>query len=307
MKSNYFPHDYGARNDPKLVNLQMVMGALGLAIFWCLVELLWENSGYLPCMYDAFAYQLRWASAEDVRRVVESFSLFETDGDRFWSPSVLRRMDVRRSISGKQGGINSGRSRRENASLKAVASDVGSKGEAVASDYESGEGDCASTVQSLKKKRIKKTEIDIETNISNKLEEDDKNSFFEVFFFRNFPSPSYEVDRFWEHYANTNWTTSDGESVADRLKLAQYWKPKNDAKRFDAALLAWYKGVYFAVKNNGILENVYDMIQGLTRMELKGNQLSLSYRTKELAEKIRSLVMENQLQGTYSIDWRFDN
>ena len=40
--SNYFSHDFGARNDPKLIELQMEMGGQGLAIFWCIVEMLWE-------------------------------------------------------------------------------------------------------------------------------------------------------------------------------------------------------------------------------------------------------------------------
>ena len=38
LKVNYFAHDYGARYNPKLIALQMAMGALGLAIFWCLLE-----------------------------------------------------------------------------------------------------------------------------------------------------------------------------------------------------------------------------------------------------------------------------
>ena len=52
----YMTHDLGARNDPKLISLQMAMGGQGLAIFWCLVEMLWENDGYLPTDYEAIAF-----------------------------------------------------------------------------------------------------------------------------------------------------------------------------------------------------------------------------------------------------------
>ena len=62
----YITHDLGARNDPKLLKLQMEMGGQGLAIFWCLVEMLWENDGYLPTDYDALAFNLRWATAPEV-------------------------------------------------------------------------------------------------------------------------------------------------------------------------------------------------------------------------------------------------
>ena len=44
----YITHDFGARNDPKLMDLQMEMGGQGLGIFWCLVEMLWENGGTIP-------------------------------------------------------------------------------------------------------------------------------------------------------------------------------------------------------------------------------------------------------------------
>ena len=82
---NYFSHDYGARNDPKLLELQMEMGGQGLAIWWCLVEMLWENEGYLPRNFKSIAFSLHWAQAEEVQKVVEGFGLFEWDDERFWN------------------------------------------------------------------------------------------------------------------------------------------------------------------------------------------------------------------------------
>ena len=35
--AEYFPHDYGARNDPKLAKLQMDMGYEGVGMYWSLV------------------------------------------------------------------------------------------------------------------------------------------------------------------------------------------------------------------------------------------------------------------------------
>ena len=57
----YITHDLGARNDPKLLDLQMEMGGQGLAIFWCIVEMLWENDGYIPANFKSIAFSLRRA------------------------------------------------------------------------------------------------------------------------------------------------------------------------------------------------------------------------------------------------------
>ncbi|MFA5392055.1 MAG: Lin1244/Lin1753 domain-containing protein, partial [Candidatus Omnitrophota bacterium] len=43
----YFPHDYHARHDPKLERLRIEMGPVSDGIFWNLVEMLYEQGGYL--------------------------------------------------------------------------------------------------------------------------------------------------------------------------------------------------------------------------------------------------------------------
>ena len=70
-ESRYFPHDIGARNDPKLLRLQMEMKGQGLAIWWCLVEMLWENGGYLPYDPRTLSFTLRWAKPNEIERVLE--------------------------------------------------------------------------------------------------------------------------------------------------------------------------------------------------------------------------------------------
>lgn len=96
-ESRYFPHDIGARNDPKLLRLQMEMKGQGLAIFWCLVEMLWENGGYLPYDPRTLSFTLRWAKPNEIERVLNDFGLFLNDGERFWSKSALERIEVNQS------------------------------------------------------------------------------------------------------------------------------------------------------------------------------------------------------------------
>lgn len=57
----YFPHDYNARNDPKIIKLMRVHGLAGVGAFWCIVEQLYQNDGTLPleeCESIAFALQV---------------------------------------------------------------------------------------------------------------------------------------------------------------------------------------------------------------------------------------------------------
>ena len=96
--TRFLTHDCNARNDPKLLKVQMVMGGEGIGLYWCIVEMLWENEGYLPLDYDILAFNLRWASPEKVRSLVEDYGLFENDGSRFWSNSALERIKEKKGI-----------------------------------------------------------------------------------------------------------------------------------------------------------------------------------------------------------------
>lgn len=95
----YFPHDYNARNDPKIIKLMRVHGLAGVGAFWCIVEQLYQNGGTLPleeCESIAFALH------EDVNcitSVVQDFGLFHNDGTCFWSDSVNKRINRRQEIA----------------------------------------------------------------------------------------------------------------------------------------------------------------------------------------------------------------
>ena len=88
----YITHDLGARNDPKLMDLQMEMGGQGLAIFWCLVEMLWENDGAIPANYKSIAFALRWCKPAEVEKVVTAFGLFKVEDGNIVSRSASERI-----------------------------------------------------------------------------------------------------------------------------------------------------------------------------------------------------------------------
>lgn len=94
-KVPYFSHDYGARNDPKLEELQMKLGYEGIGLYWSLVELLYEQQGYLfidKC--EIYAFGMRTHS-DILKSVIRDFDLFKNDGVKFWSQTILIRLELK--------------------------------------------------------------------------------------------------------------------------------------------------------------------------------------------------------------------
>lgn len=94
----FFKHDYNARNDRRLVRLAIAQGMAGIGAFWCLVEMLYEEEGYIMLSEcDCIADELRTDKAL-INFLVKESGLFENDGKEFWSNSVIRRLAERRQV-----------------------------------------------------------------------------------------------------------------------------------------------------------------------------------------------------------------
>lgn len=97
----YFSHDYNARNDPRIVKLFMTKGLLGIGLYWCVIEMLYESNGYImhsEC--ERIAFELR-TDCETIKLLISDFDLFKVDKKRFWSESVLKRLNLRKEKSNK--------------------------------------------------------------------------------------------------------------------------------------------------------------------------------------------------------------
>jgi len=91
----YFSHDYNSRSDKELIKVIMKMGMAGVGIYWCIVEMLYEEGGYLMrTEYERIAFELR-THIDSIAQLVESFNLFKYDDEKFWSNSVLNRINKR--------------------------------------------------------------------------------------------------------------------------------------------------------------------------------------------------------------------
>lgn len=101
MKIDYFSHDTKARSDSKIVDLVMRYGMEGLGVYWCIVEMLYENEGrIMRTQCERIAFELRTHEAL-VNGVIYDCDLFDYDEQFFWSYSVLKRLDSILSKSNK--------------------------------------------------------------------------------------------------------------------------------------------------------------------------------------------------------------
>jgi hypothetical protein len=97
----YFSHDLHARTDKDIIKLRMKMGMQGVGLYWCIVEMLHEEGGYLmrsEC--DRIAFELQ-VDVGCITQLIENFQLFSFDEEKFWSESALRRIDIRKEKSVK--------------------------------------------------------------------------------------------------------------------------------------------------------------------------------------------------------------
>ena len=283
----YITPDLGARNDPKLMDLQMEMGGQGLAIYWCLVEMLWENEGYIPANYKSIAFSLRWCKPAEVEKVVTGFGLFEIEDGRMFSRSALERIAYKRDRFDV----------RSAASRKAAEARWGRSGNADAMRTQ-----CDSDAVAMPITKV----------LTNKQTKDNNNTpltaadFFEIFFFENVLDPAGEVNRFLAYYEDRGWTYQDGTPVKDFERAAKDWKPLKAGKRFDTEALRWYKAVWIAASKR--LDNAFDLFLGrITNIRRKDQQLALVYRDAASARSVSAFITDNDLAGDWQLDFRVSN
>lgn len=101
MKAEYFSHDYKARSDDKLVRVMMVHGLAGIGAYWCIIEMLFENDGYImQSECERIAFELR-TNVDFVKSIFNDFGLFKSDKKYFFSESCLERLNKRKEKSAK--------------------------------------------------------------------------------------------------------------------------------------------------------------------------------------------------------------
>lgn len=112
----YFSHDSNARRDPKILAMRNEYGNEGYGWYWIIVEMMSEQADYklkhTKWVSHAIAMELLCdtdAAEQFVNSCINDYELFVSDGEYFWSESLLRRMKMKdekrrkRSEAGKKG------------------------------------------------------------------------------------------------------------------------------------------------------------------------------------------------------------
>lgn len=132
--SLYFPHDFNARMDEKILEMRSKYGFEGYGLYWALIELMAEASNYklslkrINGIAMAMPYDCQKLTIFIDDCIGKPIELFSSDGECFWSESLLRRMIV----------MEEGRARKSSAGRKGAKKrwqgHSGANGEAMAED-----------------------------------------------------------------------------------------------------------------------------------------------------------------------------
>ena len=283
----------GARNDAKIVELQMELGCEGIGIYWCLIEMLWEQGGYLPCKYKALAFSIRGTQEDTVRRVVEDFGLFVIDGDEFYSQSALDRLVHKKNQSeAKAAGGRKGAATTNN-KKSTMPQDSSEYAEAEPKQSERHSRDNKLFNKLINKYNYSFVELDAP----------EKEKLLEIFFFDLAVADApAEINSFLNYYSAVGWKLGNGLPIQDPLAVARNWKPKGETHKYPPALLAWIRKIYTCAGH--VLDSKADFLLDIYNAKLNGNTIDIIFKTPAIGQAIRDLVEQHRLGGDYKINWR---
>ena len=108
-ESFYFSHDYGARNDPKILELRAEYGLEGLGLYWCIAETLAEaDNGYInPKLLAGLSigYGVTKAKLQEYIGFMIEIELLREDEKGYYSKRMMDHKKIRKRYSeaGKKG------------------------------------------------------------------------------------------------------------------------------------------------------------------------------------------------------------
>lgn len=208
----YFPHDFNAGSDEKILYLRSKFGMGAYGLYWVLIEIMHESSdSKLTCnLIDGIAYQIN----VDITFLKEFYNeciaieLFVTDGVKYWSERVLRNKELLnekrnlKSIAGKKGMENRWKNK-----------------EVITNDNIVITEDNKGKESKVKESKVNKTKIkDIPILFRDSIYND-----IEVFS-ASFIGTQYESANFNFYYEKVkNWSDSKNNKKVDWIATAKNW------------------------------------------------------------------------------------
>lgn len=282
----FFSHDFSARNDPKLQEVLATYGVAGIGIYWCIIEQLYEQGGELPLKVRKTIAFILHCDVAMVESIVDDFGLFDNDGEVFWSESAKKRIDKMAEKSNKR---------------RAAANDRWGK------DANAMQMQCKSNASALHSKskcnanKIKENKINNNISLSLSLshesdkseeqkERDERDLFYEIFFYKNFQHPDKEVERFVAHYSAVGWCRNNGQAIIDKTAVAQLWEQADTSApaRFPQPFLDAIWIAQGAVEAAGL--DGLPLLQGIRKIEVSESKVKI-YCRRVVAELIERYAL----------------
>ena len=104
FKTNFFPHDFSASTDQKIVRLESKKGLEGYAIYFKIIEQLHNSNGELDYDIESLAYVFRYDDLELIEAVLNDFDLFQINENVITSKRVNSQLNkiVEASNTGRE-------------------------------------------------------------------------------------------------------------------------------------------------------------------------------------------------------------
>lgn len=233
-KLNYFPHDYYARNDARLIKLRMNMGCKGIGIYWCIIEMLYEEGGKLKVQdIDTIAYAIN-EERTNVQQVVQQYDLFCSDDEYFWSEAVLSRLKNIKKISTARAkaGRASAEARRKDKELQTVDTHEDKNSKANGTYVEHLLNKCSTNVQQgVTTKLNNKNKRKIKEKKNNNININSNSRFIpptleEVEGYIKEKGYNVNAEQWWNFYASKGWMIGKNKMARWKNAIAT-WNTKN--------------------------------------------------------------------------------
>ena len=211
----YFPHDFNAGSDEKILYLRSKFGMQAYGLYWVLIEIMHESSdSKLTCnLIDGIAYQIN----VDITFLKEFYNeciaieLFVTDGVKYWSERVLRNKEILyekrnlKSIAGKKGMENRWKNKEVITNDNTVITEDNKGNESKVKDIK------------VNKRKVVGTTLFVDSDV-NTIEK----------FEQSFIGTQYEIANFNYYFeVIKNWSDSKGEKKKDWIATAKNWMARD--------------------------------------------------------------------------------
>ncbi len=305
--TDYFSHDVDAADDIQIQELQMGMGGQGYAIWWRLLELLWKNGGMMKYKPDLLAYNIRWATAEEVSQVVEKYDLFTIQDGQFWNEAQLARRKEKDALCEER---KAAARTAASARWKDRASEEQPQNNAPAM-RDACDTDATRNADAMPNKLINKL-INKSLSLSAGAgapahEMEERERIYIKFLFNNYKDPAKEVGRYWSNYAGVGWVNKAGNPIINKVAYSDGWKPAQEGHNFDAVALRWLQNAHAYAKAEGW--EYADAIP-LALLDISrdaGNSLTVVFHNKEAALLIKQYIIDKNLAIGWTITWQTGN